>query len=52
MRRSMPLALVAAMLATLVSLATQSPASAAGLHTVTAQMRLSSGSSSEGYFTA
>jgi len=47
----MPLALVAAMLATLVSLATQSPASAAGLHTVTAQMRLSSGSSSEGYFT-
>lgn len=50
LRRLTPASVVIAMLAALLSFGAQAPASAADLNTVTAQMRLSSGSATEGYY--
>lgn len=50
LRRLTPAGVVLAMLAALVSLGAQAPASAADLNTVTAQMRLSTGGAAEGFY--
>lgn len=51
-RLTTPVGIVFAMLVALLSFGAQAPASAADLNTVTAQLRLSSGSAAEGYFVA
>jgi hypothetical protein len=50
LRRLTPAGVVLAMLAALLSLGAQAPASAADLNTVTAQLRLSTGATTEGYY--
>lgn len=50
LRRLTPAGVVLAMLAAVLSLGAQAPATAADLNTVTAQMRLSTGAAAEGYY--
>lgn len=50
LRRLTPVGVITAMLAVLLSFGAQAPAHAAGMHTVTAQLRLSTGAATEGYY--